>query len=224
VRYELTNRTRDIAAQLRSVFSFPDIEISATHDDSDKMSLVGKMTWWYSKAAINQELIQNPEDSFDGVKDDEDESNSFAEFSAHCNVILESAALKWLVDNLRKRSLLQWDTSTHIAVNDIRRKILEALPSEKISKRQPPRDHQVTFRLKWGHILNQQRRELEAGVTEHGNRILESGVITVCYGKAQAASVRQYLGQTWPWSWEDVFGLLQDATQVGVHSGNLANP
>ena len=188
------------------------------------MSLVGKMAWWYSKAALDQELIRNPEELFDGVKDDEDESNSFAEFSTHSNVILESAAFKWLVDSLRKRSLLQWDTSTHIAVNDIRRKILEALPSGKISKRQPPRDHQVTFRLKWGHILNQQRRELETGVTEHGSRILESGVITVCYGKAQAASVRQYLSQTWPWSWEDVFRLLQDATRVGVHSGNLANP
>jgi hypothetical protein len=188
------------------------------------MSLAEKMIWWHSKASMDQNLTRNPEDFFDGVKDDEDESNILAKLSVHSNVILESAALKWLVDSLRTRSLLQWDTSTDLAVNDIRRKILEALPSGKISKRQPPRDHQVTFRLKWGHILNRQRRELEAGVTEHGRLILKSGVITVCSGKAQAASIRQYLSQTWSWSWEDVFGLLQVATRVGVHSGNLANP
>jgi hypothetical protein len=197
--------------QLESIFAGGDDgETTTKHHDLDKMSLSEKMDLWNSKAAADPEAIPYSDILFDGVKDEDDdddddnddERNSLAGVLAHSNVIFQSGALIWLVSSLQNRSLLQWgsDGSEDLAVNRIRQQILKTLPPERISKRRQPREHQVTFWLKWGHIINRPPEE----------RIdrLDTIVITACSGKTQAATVRQYLSQTWPGSWETIFKLL----------------
>ena len=193
--------------QLASIFAGGDDDETTTkHHDLDKMSLSEKMDLWNSKAAADPEAIPYSDILFDGVKDDDDddddERNSLAGVLAHSNVIFQSGALIWLVSSLQHRSLLQWgsDESEDLAVNRIRQQILKTLPRERISKRRRPREHQVTFRLKWGHIIS---RPPEERMTR-----LDTIVITDCSGKTQAATVKQYLSQTWPGSWEGIFELL----------------
>ncbi len=192
---------------LQSLFGCEDDWSTTRNLDSDIMSLLEKMTLWNSKAAMDEEPnIPYPNAQFEGVEDDEDESISLAKLSAYCNVIFKSGALSSLVSRLRTRSLLQWESDgvEDLAVNEIRRKILAALPSGKISKRQQPREHQITFRLQWGHIIA--RRPWQDQRTR-----VETVVITVCSGKAQMASVEQYTSQTWPRTCDCISGLIDEA-------------
>ncbi|KAK4153991.1 hypothetical protein C8A00DRAFT_33245 [Chaetomidium leptoderma] len=213
---------RDIVSQLEAIFAGGDDgETTTKHHDLDKMSLSEKMDLWNSKAAVDPEHIPCSDILFDDVKDDDDdddESNTLAGVLAHSNVIFQSGALIWLASSLQNRSLLQWesDGSEDLAVNKIRQQILKTLPPERISKRRQPREHQVTFWLKWGHIIN---RPPEEWMTR-----LDTVIITACSGKAQAATVKQYLSQTWPGSWEPVFGFITgDQTQITARldGGNM---
>jgi hypothetical protein len=177
----------------------------------DKMSLSEKMNLWDSKATTDQEPIPSSDTLFHGVEDD-DESINLAGLSGYSNVISGSRALAWLVTSLGQRSLLQWgsDGMGDLAVNKIRQTILTSLPTGKISKRQPPRQHTVSFRLKWGHIMNQPLQER----TDRLNTM----VITVCSGNAQVTSVDQYMHQTWPWSGNLALDLLRRA--AGLKRGS----
>lgn len=166
------------------------------------MSISEKMNLWDSKATTDQEPIPSSDTLFHGVEDD-DESINLAELSGYSNVISGSRALAWLVASLRQRSLLQWGSEgmEDFAVNKIRQTILKSLPTGKISKREPPRQHTVSFRLKWSHIMNQPLQER----TDRLNTM----VITVCSGNAQVTSVDQYMHQTWPWNGNLVLDLLR---------------
>jgi hypothetical protein len=212
--------------QLKSIFASGDGEAITKRHDSDAMSLSEKMSLWNSKATMDQDTIPSSETLFDGVEDDEDESIGATALSAHSETIFKSKALTWLVSSLRNRLLLQWETdgSQDLAVSRIRQKILQALPSGKISKRRPPPDHTLTFRLDWGHVLNQP--------PEQRRTRCDSIVITACAGKAVAASVEEYLSQTYPGSWQGVVELLERATwpergasgQYSIPGGKLPPP
>jgi len=222
----LTGQVSDIVVQLESIFASGDGEAITKRHDSDAMSLSEKMNLWNSKATMDQDAIPSSETLFDGVEDDEDESIGVTALSAHSETIFTSKALTWLVSSLRNRLLLQWETdgSQDLAVSQIRQKILQALPSGKISKRQPPPDHQVAFRLDWGHVLNQP--------PEQRPTRRDSIVITAGAGKALAASVEEYLSQTYPGSWQGVVELLERATwperdasgQYSIAGGKLTPP
>ncbi|KAK4031555.1 hypothetical protein C8A01DRAFT_21245 [Parachaetomium inaequale] len=193
IMYFVHKHHRDIALQLESILACQDDEVTTKHYDLDKMSLSEKMKLWDSKATTDQEPIPNSDTLFHGVEDD-DESINLAGLSGYSNVISGSRALAWLVASLGQRSLLQWgsDGMGDLAVNKIRQTILKSLPTEKISKREPPRQHTVSFRLKWDHIMNQPLQER----TDRLNTM----VITVCSGNAQVTSVDKYMHQTWPWN------------------------
>ena len=191
------------------------------------MSLSEKMNLWDSKATADQESIAHSDTLFHGVEDD-DETIDLAGLSGYSNVISGSRALARLVASLGQRSLLQWgsDGMGDLAVNKIRETILKSLPTGKISKREPPRQHQVSFRLKWGHIMNQPLQERMGR--------LNTMVITVCSGNAQVTSVDQYMHQTWPWSGDLALDLLRrtaglkrgprDASGASSSVGRLISP
>lgn len=194
-------------------------EVATKHSGPGNMSLSEKMNLWDSKAAMDQEPIPNSVTHFHGVKDDDDdddddESINLPGLSECSNVISKSRALAWLVEKLDNRSLLQWGSNEmggHLAVNRIRQTILNSLPTGKISKREPPRQHQVSFRLQWGHIMNQ-------SLQERADQ-LDTIVITVCSGKARMTSVAQYIHQTWPWSGGRVLALLRGIATFGLERG-----
>ena len=173
---------------------------------------------WHNKAAVDEEQdIPSSDPCFESAEDYEGEGINLAKISDHCNVIFRSDALAWLISSLQTRSFLQWerDGTEDLAVNEIRQRILEALPSGKITKRQRPREHQITFRLQWGNVLNRPWRERET--------IQGAMVITTCSGKAQMAPVGQYIGQTWPRSSGHIFRLLDCAIRLRPGSRETQN-
>ncbi len=169
------------------------------------MSFSEKMKFWDSRAAADDV----EDDNDDG---DDDERSILGWLSADINVISESRALAWLAARLRSRSLLQWETDgmEDLAVNKIRQTILAALPTGMISERRPPRQHKVSFRLGWGHIMNQFPQERTDP--------LQAIAITACSGKVQVTSVKEYIYQTWPWSGNSLFDLLQRIASIKQHS------
>lgn len=212
--------------ELRFIFADGDGEAITKRHDQDAMSLFEKMNLWNGKASMDQDTIPNSETLFDGIEDDEDECIGLFALSAHSEAIFKSRALTWLVSNLRSRLLLQWETdgSEELAANRIRQEILQALPSGKISKKRPPLDHQVTFRLSWAHVLNRPR--------EGRPTLQDIVVITACSGKALAASVEEYLSQTYPETWLSVFEFLEHAIwpkrdfggQYSIPNGKFTSP
>src|SRR4051812_25908073 len=113
--------------------------INAKHADRNKMSLSEKIKLWNSRAIAGD--VEDEDDA-----GDDDESIDLGGLSAHIDVISESKALAWLAARLRNRSLLQWETHgmVDLAINKISHTILAALPTDTVSKRQPPQQHQVS--------------------------------------------------------------------------------
>jgi hypothetical protein len=217
-----------------------DCETTTKHHDPDKMSLSEKMELWNNNEVVepeptlysnlpscgaktdndddddhNDDDDYNDDDHNDDDDDDDDhndddhhnddddhnENNSLARALAYSNVISQSRALTWLVSSLQNRLLLQWESDgcEELTVNRIRQQILKALPPERISNKRRPQEHTITFRVMWGHIAS---RPPTIG--------LHTIIITACSGNAQAATIEEYLGQTWPGSGTSVLGLLLD--------------
>lgn len=180
--------------------------------DADGMSLLDKMSMWDSKAGENHSSVPK-EDLFEGVEDDEGENVGHIDLSAYSKVVLKSTAYEWLIFNLRKESSLRWSSHSEMrdstAIDIIRRKILEKLPSGKISKARPPRTHNVAFRLQWCPPYKRLYNGRAKRETTNGKAILESIAVTCCSNEAQATSVQQYMSQTWPSNWKKFLELLR---------------
>ncbi|KAH6856683.1 hypothetical protein B0I37DRAFT_80626 [Chaetomium sp. MPI-CAGE-AT-0009] len=221
IMYFVHKYHRQIALQLESLFSYENGEALTNHDDPDKMSLMEKMRLWNNKADSDEGPSLSSDDLFEGIEDDEDEGINHTGFSAHSSVIRKSTALHWLVSGLQKRSSLDWggeQVPGTVAANGIRRKILEALPSRKISRKRLPQEHQVSFRLldeDYMSDLPPQKWETRP----------DAIIITECAGRTQATTIEQYLNQAWPRSGMRIFQLLQEATRnarLSPKSGILA--
>ena len=180
--------------------------INAKHADRDKMSLSEKIKLWNSRAIAGDVEDDDDDDS------DDDESIDLGELSAHIDVISESKALAWLAARLRNRSLLQWETHgmADLEINKISQTILAALPTDTISKRQPPQQHQVSFRVEWGHMIS-----------ELTDPFLDIAIAGCSSGKVQVTSVTAYIRQTWPLSEDGVLNLLRHRSWLKQPSPDL---
>ncbi|KAI3558797.1 hypothetical protein CABS03_11437 [Colletotrichum abscissum] len=186
------------------------VDASAENADKrDDMPLSEKLALWDSKATeVGTSLSDN--ELFVGVTDEEDTIDT-AELSKYNKTVIESKSFKWLIDSLRRELALRRDFDESEGFNHreiLRRKILEILPTGKISKSRPPNTHSVTFRVPgWVHLgaagLNLFRSE---------SPLHEAIVITICSGDAQAASVEDYMKQTWPSTWRTIFNLVHWAS------------
>ncbi|KAK1484393.1 hypothetical protein CABS01_13816 [Colletotrichum abscissum] len=201
-------RSREIATQLDSMVLCVDAS-AENADKRDDMPLSEKLALWDSKATeVGTSLSDN--ELFVGVTDEEDTIDT-AELSKYNKTVIESKSFKWLIDSLRRELALRRDFDESEGFNHreiLRRKILEILPTGKISKSRPPNTHSVTFRVPgWVHLgaagLNLFRSE---------SPLHEAIVITICSGDAQAASVEDYMKQTWPSTWRTIFNLVHWAS------------
>ncbi len=189
--------------QLESILACRDTEATAS-----------TMNHGLDKISLSQKLdLRDRQAPTDDVKDlDEgDENINLGGLSEFRSVLSTNKAVFWLANRLRNRSSLQWgsDETNDLEVHRVRQTILAALPTSTISKREPPRQHQVSFRLEWGHIISRLPQDETDG--------RQAIAMTVCSGKAQVTSVKEYLQQTWPWSgwWScgsNVLDLLRRTT------------
>ncbi|KAL0767099.1 hypothetical protein CaCOL14_010670 [Colletotrichum acutatum] len=176
----------------------------------DNMLLSDKMALWVSKATGTETPV-NDDELFVGVTDVE-ETIDAPELSKYNKTVTESDSFKWLIESLRRELTLKRDFDESEGCNHremIRRKVIENLPTGKISKNRPPTTHSVTFRVPGWALL----RRLEMDRYEFERSLYKAVVVIYCSGDAQAAIVEDYMEQTWPSTWKTIFNLLQTVSR-----------
>lgn len=205
------------------------ISVDASADDADEsnevkidhMLLSDKMALWTSKATEIETSVDEKE-LFVGVTDVE-ETIDAPILSTYNKTVVESNSLNWLIESLRRELTLKRDIDESEGCNHreiIRRKVMENLPTGKISKNRPPTTHSVIFRVPGWALL----RRLQVDRYGSERPLYEAMVVTYCSGNAQAAIVEDYMEQTWPSTWKTIFNLLQTVSRSsssGVHAGKL---
>ncbi|KAK1498124.1 hypothetical protein CCUS01_12900 [Colletotrichum cuscutae] len=217
--------SREVATRLDSMI----LSVGASAEDAgesieakrDHVLLSDKMALWISKTT-GKEISVNDDELFVGVTDVE-ETIDAPELSKYNKTITESDSFKWLTQSLRRELTLKryFDASEGCNHREmIHRKIIENLPSGKISKNQPPTTHSVIFRVPGWALL----RRLEMDRYEFEGYLYKAVIVTNCSGDAQAAMIEDYMEQTWPSTWRPIFKLLQTVScgpSGNVYAGKL---
>jgi hypothetical protein len=208
-----SNRAREISAHLDSVL-FEDREMtqdsSKGRDGQEVMSLLDKMTLWSAKSVEDVQFPTESDDLFDGVEDESDlELTEQMDLPTHYKLILESSAYKWFIENLKKEISLRWSTKQPRIMIDIRNRILNGLPTGVISKRRPPKTHEVKFHVQMD-IKELQVRKYHARYNGTAFPLFSDRFsITGDADEAQILTVRQYMSQTWPSAGIDILDLIE---------------
>ena len=223
-RFWLTSSNRDIIAQLEALFSQDDDELDSCRDGSEGMSLNDKMNMWENRA-IEDNLVVESGDLYQGVKDDEDDLIDRFDLTSYRKTILNSTAYEWLIASLRKESSLQWGaTQPRVMIESIRLRILDKLPTATISKRRPLIVYKVKFDLQWGTGIERRLEdELFNRLEIPGRSFAEFLTVTGSPEEAQALTVKEYLSQTWPGSGPHLLDVLQKTINNfdHQHSGKI---
>jgi hypothetical protein len=185
----------------------------------EDMAVLDKMKMWNSKA--RQESAPLPTELFEGVKDEEEDPIDDSELTRYYTIILQSPAYEWFINALAKESSLQFDTPQP----RIRQRILDKLPTGKISKRSTPDIHQVTIDLEWRHSMEEMLRlevleELNSSIQSYSSPI----IITGSQQAAQGLSIKQYLAQTWPITGLQLLYTLTTGIDIAPQSHGMFNP
>ena len=190
------------------------------------MSTLEKISLWESKTEMNDPEVEK-DDLFEGVGDD-DEENMTNEDQLHLydKVLLSSAAYDWFIAALRRECSLHWcPQQPRIMIEGIRQKILQKLPSGKISKRRLPPEHHVTFQLWWRPlavgIRREQRRHQPTPQTTFS--ISEIVTATGSASEAQVATIEEYFNQTWPSKGMGLLRVLDGLVDAKSSYGKLAD-
>jgi len=157
------------------------------------MSVADKMKMWSSKAKENHPVAER-DDLFKGVKD-EDENILGIDLAVYQQAILNSPAYEWFLSSVRKELSLQWSTNQPpVMIENIRKKILEKLPTGILSKRRALGACEVQFDLQWeDEKEGDLSHELYIQLTKAENSLVLTGSPKV----AQELTIREYLSQTW---------------------------
>jgi hypothetical protein len=210
----LTGIIRDVATKLEAILQQEDdVDSKSGRKITDMMSLSDKMSMWESKAGADQLDPGKNDDLFTGVEDTQDEYPELADLPLYNRIILASAAYKWFVANLQKELVLQWsETQPYTMIEDIRRKILDELPTGRISKRRAPCAYKVKFDVEW---LNETEQTFLRKISEQSIESKEScaDLFTTTGGveEAQALTIEKYLDQTWPVRGLQLLEVIQEA-------------
>ncbi|KAK1546216.1 hypothetical protein CPAR01_00183, partial [Colletotrichum paranaense] len=214
IMHFIHKRSRDIATRLDSMI----LSVDASAEDADEivearrdhMLLSDKMALWISKATGTETSV-NDDELFVGVTDVEATIDAPALFEYN-KTVTESDSFKWLIESLRRELTLKRDFDESEGCNRremIRRKVIESLPTGKISKNRPPTTHSVTFRVP-GWALFRSSEEYTYG---REWSVPNAVVVTHCSGDAQASMIVDYMEQTWPSTWLTIFNLLRTVSR-----------
>ncbi|KAK1449109.1 hypothetical protein CMEL01_08424, partial [Colletotrichum melonis] len=214
IMHFIHKRSRDIATRLDSMI----LSVEASAEDADEivearrdnMLLSDKMALWISKATGTETSV-NDDELFVGVTDVEATIDAPALFEYN-KTVTESDSFEWLIESLRRELTLKRDFDESEGCNRcemIRRKVIESLPTGKISKNRPPTTHSVAFRVPgWAPF-----RSFEWYTFGRDWSVTSAVVVTYCSGDAQASTIVDYMRQTWPSTWLTIFNLLQTVSR-----------
>ncbi|OBT60198.1 hypothetical protein VE03_10408 [Pseudogymnoascus sp. 23342-1-I1] len=224
IMYFIHKQHNGIISHLKTMFCCEDDGQPPSGQRGPKgMSLLDKMSMWDNKAGEIDTVNENDE-LFEGVGDDDDEIVNEVGLSKYHGVILKGPSYEWLLSSLRKEFSLQWGSrQPRIMVENIRQKILDKLPAGTISKRRPLSACEVTFNL-----------QLDDN-TDRGNGVIaklmtleillsELVAVTGCQEESQALTIEQYLRQTWPTYGLKLLDVLQSAIASHYREGSVTLP
>lgn len=173
-------------------------EDSPARKSQDGMSLSEKMMLWQ-----NQSMNSNPatvDDLFLGVEGDIDEHTNHPELATYSRAILQSNAYEWFIQRLLKQSSLHWGSeAAATATRDIRRAVMNGLPSGRISKSRDPAVLRVEFQLPIERLSERLALETQKNRTRLALEAGSRAVVLVSSADdcIQAMSVAEYIEQTW---------------------------
>lgn len=182
------------------------------------MSLLDKMSMWNQNFDSEQRLDNC--DLFEGIDDiEEDEVDQEAanvdksELSLYSNAIMNSKAYDWFVTQVLRNSSLHYsETQISSSIQQIRQKILKSLPAGSISKSRVPNTYTVGFHLPWRSSNLNSGIEYDPFLVQPKQPLSECIVLSCSSDdQLQAATVRQYLDQTWSSGGKELLYVLQQA-------------
>ncbi|EUC39412.1 hypothetical protein COCCADRAFT_152 [Bipolaris zeicola 26-R-13] len=158
-----------------------------------------------------EEFEDVPEQQIDaeaaGPEQDEKQQDESQEQSKIFDFILQIRAYKWLVDTLRRETILK--RASPDLMEQIGARIRGVLLSygDKVSRKTPSQEYEATFELLWNppHYLKDQRPHDDAEEVL-GDTITLTGTVN----DAQALTALEYLCQVWPDSGMHVMQLITD--------------
>ncbi|KAK1481851.1 hypothetical protein CTAM01_13786 [Colletotrichum tamarilloi] len=211
IMYFIHKRGRQIGSRLVSMSD--ELIIDASRESVAGMSVEDKISLWNSKVGVS---CPSPpqQDRFQGIEDTEEDALGPVPISEYRDIVLKGNPFKCLVARLNNEMILQWDQDNSKNNNvrkEIRQKILECLPTGRISKKHSPKIHQVRFRLLgWpftpASVWHPANYEAEVLAPQS---ISESLIVAYCTEESQATTITNYLEQVWPSSWNSLYDVLQ---------------
>ncbi|KAK0374258.1 hypothetical protein CLIM01_08398 [Colletotrichum limetticola] len=215
IMYFIHKRGRKQCSQIgsRLVSMSDELIIDASRESVAGMSVEDKISLWNSKVGVS---CPSPpqQDRFQGIEDTEEDALGPVPISEYRDIVLKGNPFKCLVARLNNEMILQWDQDNSKNNNvrkEIRQKILECLPTGRISKKHSPKIHQVRFRLLgWpftpASVWHPANYEAEVLAPQS---ISESLIVAYCTEGSQATTITNYLKQVWPSSWNSLYDVLQ---------------
>ena len=144
-----------------------------------------------------------PDENDDALEDDTEPT---PDAGLYRDLILKTPAYSWLVACLQREAALS--RATPDLMEDIREKILRALPSShKVSRKAPSQEYKATFELDWDPLSFVKEQQYTESPDEALGRAI---TLTGSSNDAQALTPREYLYQTWPATGKHMMQLVTD--------------
>lgn len=160
-----------------------------------------------------QDYIEHEHDSFKPLSRQPHSLEILPQLPHYEEFIRESDAYQWLLTKIRQHRLLTFEEPN--AMLEIGTKIRNQLraqePLRKMSSRKPPSVVKMTFNFDW----NPARSMRDAGFAPPYEEALGRVVcLTGSWNEAQAATVRDYMDQTWPRSGHALITLMRTLLSI----------
>lgn len=192
-------------------------EVEDRGTDLEGMSLDDKLSLWAQKASNTE-----PEHEFEVEElleielfEDELDTNELYRYQS---LIMKSPAFDWLVGSLQRE--IQLGNSAVVGMMDIRRRILQGLPSPRhVSRKQAVPCVHVTFTAPWDPVSFIEEQGYDPDIEDILGRVI---TLTGSSADVQAASCEQYLCQTWPSTGRHMLRIIGDTCRKkDVATGSL---
>jgi hypothetical protein len=136
----------------------------------------------------------------------EDDNEPTLDTSPYRDFIVKTPAYSWLVASMQREANLT--RANPDLMEDVGRKILDALPStHKVSRKAPSQEYKAIFELDWDPLNFVKEQQY----TESADEALERAItLTGSADDAQALTTSEYLSQTWPATGNHVMRLVTD--------------
>jgi hypothetical protein len=208
---------REIAKNFRNRYlEEHSVRTGVLGDNTSGMELGDLMNNWFLRLKDSKDQGETANDRLEDILDVDvvdddavdgnfDEDHSLPELPAYKEFISKTPAYEWLLQSIRRELIL--NVAEENVQANIRQTILYCLSiSHRVSRKESPATHRMTFTLEWDPCSFFQEQEYSESAEGAVGRVI---TITGSDNDAQAATTAQYLRQTWPSTGIHLLGLVK---------------